>query len=72
VRCCLRQPEKPNNRLKKGCFLGISGKIVTPVKTGVQPFRRYLQKLDSGFRRNDEIIMLSTLLTHTSASAPLR
>ena len=31
-------------------------KVVTPVKTGVQVFRRYLNKLDSGFRRNDEKI----------------
>jgi len=32
-----------------------SQKVVTPVKTGVQPFRNFLKALDSGFRRNDEM-----------------
>jgi len=32
-----------------------SQKVVTPVKTGVQPFRNFLKPLDSGFRRNDEM-----------------
>jgi len=33
----------------------LSQKVVTPVKTGVQPFRNFLKTLDSGFRRNDEM-----------------
>jgi len=32
-----------------------SQKVVTPVKTGVQPLRNLLKTLDSGFRRNDEM-----------------
>jgi len=32
-----------------------SQKVVTPVKTGVHPFRNFLKTLDSGFRRNDEM-----------------
>jgi flagellar biosynthesis protein len=30
-----------------------SKEVVTPVKTGVQPFRNCTKTLDSGFRRND-------------------
>ncbi|MFH1148567.1 MAG: hypothetical protein V1736_12790 [Pseudomonadota bacterium] len=30
-----------------------SQKVVTPVKTGVQALCNYLNKLDSGLRRND-------------------
>jgi hypothetical protein len=33
---------------------GELGKVVTPVKTGVQRLDNSLEKLDSGFRRNDE------------------
>jgi len=36
-------------------FMMNSQKVVTPVKTGVQPFRNLLKTLDSGFRRNDEM-----------------
>jgi hypothetical protein len=32
-----------------------SQQVVTPVKTGVQPFRNYLKTLDSGLRRNDGV-----------------
>jgi len=35
--------------------LMLSQKVVTPVKTGVQPFRNFLKTLDSGFRRNGEM-----------------
>jgi len=33
----------------------LSQKVVTPVKTGVQPFHNFLKTLDSCFRRNDEM-----------------
>jgi len=36
-------------------FLMLSQKVVTPVKTGVQPFHNFLKTLDSGFRRNGEM-----------------
>jgi hypothetical protein len=32
-----------------------SQQVVTPVKTGVQPFRNSLKTLDSGLRRNDRV-----------------
>ena len=38
---------------------GELGKIVTPVKTGVQRLDNPLEKLDSGFRRNDEFYWIS-------------
>ncbi len=37
-----------------------SQKVVTPVKTGVQSLRKWLNRLDSGFRRNDEKWYFST------------
>jgi hypothetical protein len=37
-----------------------SQKVVTPVKAGVQSLRKWLNKLDSGFRRNDEKGRFST------------
>ena len=34
----------------------VSQKVVTPVKTGVQPFSNYLKTQNSGIRRNDEMV----------------
>ena len=34
----------------------VSQKVVTPVKTGIRHFSSYLKTLDSGFRRNDEMV----------------
>jgi len=49
----------------------LSQKVVTPVKTGVQPFRNFLKTLDSGFRRNDhQINEMAQLLK--SIAHPLR
>ncbi len=36
--------------------LMVSQKVVTPVKTGVQPFSNYLKTPDPSFRRNDEMV----------------
>jgi hypothetical protein len=38
----------------------VSQKIVTPVKTAVQSFINYPNPLDSGFRRNDEMLEFLT------------
>jgi hypothetical protein len=43
--CGVKKPETRN--------LMLSSKVVTPVETGVQRIFKYLESLDSGFRRND-------------------
>jgi hypothetical protein len=47
-------------------FDGLVTQVVTPVKTGVQPFLKPLQKLDSGFCRNDGKGRLLTFYGMTS------
>jgi hypothetical protein len=37
-----------------------TGKVVTPVKTGVQCFYNVLNPLDSGFHRNNDSWVFST------------
>ena len=46
-----------------------SKKVVTPVKTGVQISRNYLNRLDSGFRRNDKKQYFSTFYKLIKLSA---
>jgi len=60
--------------------LKASQKVVTPVKTGVQSLFNYLNRLDSGFRRNDkkwdfstfyETIIIGLVLKDKGLSRPL-